>query len=265
MIKRPAQTWFNRSLAFLSMGHGCPDSRRRVTQTWHAFRQARGRGPGRPFVPGRRHRDRHPGDPGRVEPERRLRGRVRPPLSSQPARGPWEARRTRPQPAIPRRLHLLVAGDRGPGRPIRLAARGPVALQLLLPGRAYADAQPVLLRWLHRPEHLHRFQYKVSITFSDQTKDMGDAPMAFSEEASVLANHGLDPSPAENVVRIILDAFDALQGYAVQQLYTGIGAGFFVRDFVMPPRPPGARAFLPTGTSTATSTRLTSRRGLTSN
>jgi hypothetical protein len=72
------------------------------------------------------------------------------------------------------------------------------------------------------------------IYFGDQTKGMGNALLTFSQEARLLAAGGQDPTPAENVVRIILRAFNSMMGEALNDLYPGsnLPDGFFVRDFV---------------------------------
>jgi len=73
-----------------------------------------------------------------------------------------------------------------------------------------------------------------NMVFSDQTKDMGHTLMTFAQEAAILQHGGFDPTPAENVVSIILNAFNQLENQAVSSLY-GPGAvtpGLFVRDYV---------------------------------
>jgi hypothetical protein len=72
------------------------------------------------------------------------------------------------------------------------------------------------------------------IAFSDQTKDMGHTLMSFAQEAAILKNAGFDPTPAENVVKIILNAFDQLSTDAVSALYgpQSVEPGLFVRDYV---------------------------------
>jgi Ca2+-binding RTX toxin-like protein len=73
------------------------------------------------------------------------------------------------------------------------------------------------------------------IKFADQTYRMGEALVAYSQEATILQSSGFDPTPSNNIVAIILNAFDQLQNEAVSSL-PGLGMsptpGFFLRDYV---------------------------------
>jgi Ca2+-binding RTX toxin-like protein len=71
-----------------------------------------------------------------------------------------------------------------------------------------------------------------SIKFGDQTKQMGDALLQFAQESAILANAGLDSTPSENVVQIILHAFDQLDHDAEMELYGRDVSGFFLRDYI---------------------------------
>jgi hypothetical protein len=74
------------------------------------------------------------------------------------------------------------------------------------------------------------------IIFGDDTYHMGEALLMFSQEATILQDGGLDPTPSENVIAIILNGFDQLQSSdAVNSLFHGSVAaqpGFFLRDYV---------------------------------
>ena len=75
-------------------------------------------------------------------------------------------------------------------------------------------------------------QNKMHIKFGDQGKQMGDTLLAFAQEAAILQAAGFDPSPAEDVVQIMLHAFDQLDRDAEQVLYQRSESGFFVRDYI---------------------------------
>ncbi len=129
----------------------------------------------------------------------------------------------------------------------------PQAAQSLFSYSYLAVRQQMLSEYFYNGYIAHQIyvnsQEVTHITFGDQTIDMGFALVTFSQEARILEDHGMDPSGSEHVVTIILEAFDCLQGYAVQQLYpNGVAEGFFIRDFVSggqpgqtidPPQPPG--------------------------
>jgi len=233
MIKRPARTWFNRSLAFLGMGHGSRGSRRR--------RRKPGVPSPKPRVEGLEDRlclssDIATGTQAIRDAWIQSGGDAGVfgyPLSSQPAPG-----------AVGSAGELALTQRYYNGLIYWSPETGALDVPYALPQAAQSLFSPSFLAV--RRQMLSQYFYDgfiaqgiyldskgvVNIDFTDQTKDMGNALVTFSQEASILANHGIDPAPAENVVRIILVAFDALQEYAVQQLYSGIGPGFFVRDFV---------------------------------
>lgn len=96
-----------------------------------------------------------------------------------------------------------------------------------------------------RAEFLERFFYNgfiaeriydtndgLEIKFGDQSKHMGDAILLFAQEAAILQDAGYSPNGSENVLRIILHAFDQLETIAERALYNKSDRGFFVRDFV---------------------------------
>jgi hypothetical protein len=71
------------------------------------------------------------------------------------------------------------------------------------------------------------------ITFADQTVRLGNALVEFSQEATILQHYGFDPSPSENIVKILLNAFDQLDRDAETALYPGPERpGLFLRDYV---------------------------------
>ena len=75
---------------------------------------------------------------------------------------------------------------------------------------------------------------QANITFADQTYQMGEALLQFSQEATILQHAGFNPTASENVIQIILRAFGQLDTEAVSVLYGPqyVQPGFFLRDYV---------------------------------
>ncbi len=85
------------------------------------------------------------------------------------------------------------------------------------------------------PERITLDGKQDDITFGDQTYHMGEALVTYSQEATILQSGGYDPTYSDNIVAIILNAFDQLQNQAVSSL-PGLGMsptpGFFLRDYI---------------------------------